>query len=489
MGCTCEDEPQLGCTLQGITFGTGHTVSKCAQTMHNALCNRHAKKQPPLLSKISSYIATEFVGDITGKYRELLLDVSQQTDPIDSHYSNVWNDRFSLNKRTANIKSLAEEPSRPEKVEPFIKREVNKDKYPEKGRCIQAYKTKSTGTILGPEYYSFQKATSCVDSRTFIISGTVCHVTIASGMNHDDIGRWMDKAAHLPGKVKFYERDGKTWDATMRHEHLDMVNDLMRECDPELAKHNKECYDVSGRYTYRQSSVKYSVVGTRKSGHNDTSSGNSLINAEIAVAAAAECCFEEIMVIVMGDDMLMAISNPPDNYVESMIVAEKQYGIVPEAGGFENPLEVTFISARWYPRFDHTFAFGPIIAKQLVGLFWTVKTMPSKHREKWVSSVARSFLVPFKGCPIMDVFLRTHITTSDDYEIEKYVKKLRPMVDVDWDTYFLTRYGLTRTETQEVEEQIMDLRGKGPCVINSTIVQDMKVVDFADPGPRPKCLF
>jgi len=488
MDCNCEEEPQLGTTLEGISFGTGHAVSKCACTMHNALCNRHAYLQPPLLKPITNYIHEEFVNDIQASYLDYYLDVSQETIKRRGNWSNVWNDRFPGSKADANLISLENEQIECSLVDPFGKREVSKDKYPTKGRCIAAYKTKATGATLGPQYYAFQKATAVVSNRYVEIGVTRAHITIASGMDHNQIGGWMDEAMAMPGKIHFYERDGKTWDATMRHEHLDMVNHIMRCCDQELARHNRLCYDTKGRYTHKGSSVFYSVIGTRKSGHNDTSSGNSLINAEIALAAAVDLGLEHVRIIVMGDDMLMAISDPPSNYVESLRKAEAMYGIRPEAGGFTNPLDTTFISARWYPRYDGTYAFGPIICRQLIGLFWTIKALSPQQRPKWVSTVARSFLVPFDGCPIMDAFLRSQITTSEEMDIDKYIKKLRPMIGVDWPMYFLTRYGLTETETKDVENMIWGLKGQVK-LINSPLVEAMKPHDMSDPADRPLCIF
>jgi len=444
--------------------------------------------QPPLLRPITNYIATEFVEDIKASYLDHYLDVSKETIKRKGNWSNVWNDRFPTSKAEANLMSIENEQIECSLVDPFGKREVSKDKYPTKGRCIAAYKTKATGATLGPQYYAFQKATAAVSTRDIVIGKTRAHITIASGMDHAQIGHWMDESMALPGNVHFYERDGKTWDATMRHEHLDMVNAIMKECDTELARHNRLCYDTKGRYTYKGSSVFYSVIGTRKSGHNDTSSGNSLINAEIALAAAVDLCLRSVRIIVMGDDMLMAIEDPPEDFVSDLRKAEAMYGIRPEAGGFSNPLDATFISARWYPRYDGTYAFGPIICRQLIGLFWTIKALSPQQRPKWVSTVARSFLVPFVGCPVMDVFLRSQITTSEETDIDKYIKKLRPMVGVNWPMYFLTRYGLTATETESIETLIRGLKGQVK-LINSPLVEAMKPHDMSDPADRPLCLF
>jgi len=403
--------------------------------------------QPPLLRPITNYIATEFVEDIKASYLDHYLDVSKETIKRKGNWSNVWNDRFPTSKAEANLMSIENEQIECSLVDPFGKREVSKDKYPTKGRCIAAYKTKATGATLGPQYYAFQKATAAVSTRDIVIGKTRAHITIASGMDHAQIGHWMDESMALPGNVHFYERDGKTWDATMRHEHLDMVNAIMKECDTELARHNRLCYDTKGRYTYKGSSVFYSVIGTRKSGHNDTSSGNSLINAEIALAAAVDLCLRSVRIIVMGDDMLMAIEDPPEDFVSDLRKAEAMYGIRPEAGGFSNPLDATFIS-----------------------------------------TVARSFLVPFVGCPVMDVFLRSQITTSEETDIDKYIKKLRPMVGVNWPMYFLTRYGLTATETESIETLIRGLKGQVK-LINSPLVEAMKPHDMSDPADRPLCLF
>jgi len=401
-----------------------------------------------------------------------------------------WILKYPKVKQQLNLLSSRNDPYCYDRVSPFIKRETTKGKVPGKARAIQAYYKPCVGVEKGPEYYAFQKAIGqATDERPLYIGNKTIHITIASGMNHGDIGKWMDKVTSHNGKLQFYERDGKSWDATMRYEHLDMVNELMYQCDSELAKHNRKCYDAYGKYKDKMGNkIRYKLIGTRKSGHQDTSSGNSWINAQIALSAALLLSGElTIYIIVMGDDMLMAIIGDTDeNYVEILKAYERKTGITPEARGFSNVLDVTFISACWYPRVDGTYAFGPIIGKQLIGLFWTVKPICDKMTKVYTSSVARAFLPSFEDCPVMEEFLRRQITTSSEMEIDKYLKKLVPMKGIDWSFYFEAKYQLAAEDCSKVNEYLRTLP-RQPLMIVNPVMDKIIDVDTADISVRPLC--
>jgi len=405
-------------------------------------------------------------------------------------------------KRDKLTRALEEEilPSSEEKrvrVKLFPKREVCDGSYKpatescvDKARIIQGYYLTVAGSVWGASYAAYQKTICQVVSQEPLKLNHAYHCRIGCGMNMTDIADWMYDALQRPGTKTFYERDGKSWDATMNEDHLNLANEAMDEMDPAFARFNRQCYNAYGKYVHGNSFVKFTSKTTRKSGHYDTSSGNSYINLLIIINALEELGgFVSADIIVMGDDML-AILHDATSDVSRLSTIEETYGITPKARVFTCVYDVTFVHGQWYPTHDDKLAFGPFISRTLVKLLWTIRPIIPKEEAAWVNTVCESFVPFFHDCPILGLFLRKQISSGSRVtnlreKVDFMRKNDHRVTQIDWDKYFMLKFGVSRLDCEPVEDMIKKVKLHEPTLIIDPLVDFMYSVENGDISDRP----
>jgi len=218
----------------------------------------------------------------------------------------------------------------------------------------------------------------------------------------------------------------------------------------------------------------YVVDGTTKSGHNDTTLGNSLVNASIAYSAMVECGLKG-HILVAGDDQLIAIEGDFDEHALAM--AQAKCGIVPEYRKFDHALDVSFISGVWFPTATG-FGFVPKPGRLLAKLFWTC-TPPSRIKlGRYVSAVAQGLLPVCRGLPIVGPFLESHYTTGRFVPTDKCLEKYADPIDFDRGVVmaaFCNKYRVGENDIVELEADIRSVGGKPGLLVNATA---QRVVEF-----------
>jgi len=196
---------EAGARLVGPAVRVGYVCRKCICNAHNAMCNRHGKKPPPVKATVNraSYASMR---ELAGMEYGLSI----------AYWWENWIYKWPLVKRLMIETSRVYDRLAPDRVKNMVKREVY-HKLPTKARCIQYYQNLATQSQFGPEFYAIQKAYGKVCQRFEVYPGI--RVTIATGMNANDLGRWADAVlVDIPCPM-FYERDGKNWDASQQREH------------------------------------------------------------------------------------------------------------------------------------------------------------------------------------------------------------------------------------------------------------------------------
>jgi len=447
---------------------------------------RHLAIQPSA-APLSSKPVESVLARVPGFYAQAIADFPE----LD------WINKWPLAKRENIWHSERYEFARPDAVKPKIKSEgicKIENVGLAKGRIIQAYYNEISCSHFAPRFYCMQKAVCNAFSGDFTYRGVHYHVQSACGWNHADIGSWV---AALPPGVLFYERDGKSWDSTMQKTHFDLQLEFFAS-DPELSAYIRSCTTTTGKARGEGvSKITYTAVYTRKSGHNDTTSGNTTINIVITVNAVDRLTRRPIAVygLFLGDDLILALEYPEPagkGAWEKGVGLELQsneaaLGIKPEYAIFSSIYDISFISGQWFPLVGGGWGFGPKIGRLMAKLFWTVSQQAVLDMAAWRSSVAESFLDVYGDCPILGIFLRRQITTERRVKHGKFINNLCYGQAGDWSMYLAIKYRLSLSDIESAEDYLLKLPRS--CVFCEHPVIDMILaVDLADPCDRPLSL-
>jgi hypothetical protein len=363
----------------------------------------------------------------------------------------------------------------------MIKRECH-HKPATKARLIQFYANYVTQSEFGPEFAAFQKSYVTWIRDKPIVDGV--HVTIASGMNGRELGEWMQAVHDRFPRPVFYERDGKNWDATMQRGHIDLILPVYSAIDPRLARFAEMGFKCTAVCRLPDGVLIYRITGTVKSGHNDTSSRNSYINAAISASVFHELGLE-VEIIVAGDDLLVAVGSDFD--LATVMALEARRGIVPEARKFTSYQHVSFISGCWIMS-GPSFLFVPLLGRLLARLWWTVKPPGKKHERDYIHSVCLG-LAPLVGeLPVYRVLLSSHDRGGKLIEVDKGHKYICPPAPetVDYGIALgslSARYGVASSELEAFEEELAALAGR-KCIFRNAMVDQIESVDLADLATR-----
>jgi hypothetical protein len=454
----CDKPEQKGAKLLGLAMRGTFVCRTCICNAQNCLHTRHLKQVPSrgvTTAQARVDRARGFRALPAGREWFRAFDLKMQAEYASGQeYEDTWMSKWPQAKQAAIRASYAKRLQVFDRLKLMVKREPG-HKLMTKSRGIQYDEDPATQALTGPPITRLQKA-FC---KTF--DGSVRHkgitVTMASGMNSAQLGDWMTNSL-LQGATTFYERDGAGWDTSINpdlaEEKCAYYEDIV---GPEFAAMLRAQVVCRGAaYGSHNQYVKYTVDATTKSGHSDTTLGNSLLNAMIAVDAMVRCGVTGD-VIVAGDDLLVAVHGDFDGH--ALAAAEQSTGIVPEWRKFYSYRDVTFISGRWLPN-NGKHVFVPLLGRLLARLGWTCKHMPIKDHQKWRRTV-RLGLSPVLGKhPVYGELLATlGESKGKTMVIRDFVEKARIYAtSVVWASDALDvlaeQYGLTRGEMRSLVDYL-----------------------------------
>jgi hypothetical protein len=467
-GLECFAGPSKGATLLGWTTHPAYVLRKCACNAHNALCHRHGTKQHSarrsLAGTLADFIA--YLRPAEGAYAHHPMRVFEN-----------WLRKWAEGKQRSILKSREWDEMLPGKVKAMVKREVN-HKRPTKARLIQFYVNLMTQSAFGPAFYALQK-TLCEVLRNAPINDRI-DVTFASGMTAQQIGEWME-TTRLRGAVCYYERDGKNWDASMQKPHAEFRAGVYEVFDRDLADFARKCNVVKGTGVFPGHLLRYAMKYTVKSGHNDTTLGNSLINAAIAYASL-NLLKVEASVIVAGDDLLVACYQQVS--CDALKAIEADFGIQPEARVLTDYRQTTFISGMWISD-GVKIGFVPIPGRLFARLWWTVKPPGKKSLKKYLRGVARGMQQSCGTIPLVRVLLSAFDSSGDSINSMKgfvYRNASYCFGDGIWLSLAL-RYSLPVVVLREFEEWLKSLPPE-PLLLVHPVLARIAEVDLSDISDR-----
>jgi len=477
-----------GAEMMGPVARLSYVCRKCPCNLHNSLCNRHLCLPKFKLPDDMPY-TTIFSEAIVFYNRDLKRLVVEYDRKVPEVYANWWS-KWGETKRQQILKALSQDLEyRPDRVSTFIKRENNMS-FPSKARSIQGYKDLSAQFLTAKPVTVAQKAFAAVYGVHHYEDGI--GLTFASGLDCATLGDWMTTTMSLFPNAYFYERDGKNWDSTMLSQHFHLKffveNEMISDSAAREALLKGQFVKCRVRWGDNEVVIKYQSSWTVKSGHNDTSLGNSIINAAVAIQAARTLGYP-VRILVMGDDLLVASQSKIDG--EKFSAIERQCGITPEYAVFQDPLKVTFVSQWFYPtgRADHRYFTGPKPGRILGKLCWSVTKIRERDRKAWVHSVVMGLWSICQHIPVIRAFLERIDDLADTEKIvatQKYDKYFRCAVQVDEETVmdaFCDRYSISRSEVFELEDY---LRGIPDLMVflAHPLIDHIISVDTADPAER-----
>jgi len=425
-------DSKMGATLVGPVCSVAYVCRSCGCNAHNAMCNRHGAKAPKCTRSFKRFIAAshdvvEEVGRVYGEHMAV--------------YGHHWIDRWPLTKAETILASQQVDGIYPERVKNMVKREVY-PKVPTKARCIQFYPNLATQAEFAPETSSLQKSFTQVFYRVQIGKA---RCTFASGLNAEALGRWLKEVMSDYTDPWCYERDGKNWDATLTKPHNDFKVRMYACAGAKYCEFMNRARVVSGFGAYDNGMLRYKLKETVKSGHNDTTLGNNLINTGITWSS-----FEGLVcdILVAGDDLLVIVEG--DFNADAIAEKERKFGIKPEYRKFHSVEDASFISGL-FAKVGEDYAFIPKPGRLLQRLFWTVKPPPPKKLRAYQRGVAKGILATVADVPIIGDWLAL---VGDEGEVlEVYAERARfyerERAHYDFSGWFVRRYGLTDEEAEE----------------------------------------
>lgn len=465
---TCNAGDTRGATCLGWTCCVCHVLRKCTCNFINALRQRHGAKRidatRDLWDEVSEPWAKLFES-IRGEYAVSPMRIYE-----------IWLAKWAQGKQKSIRLSRERDRVLGDKIKAMIKRECY-HRLPKKARLIQFYRTLATQAEYGPEFYALQKVL-CSHLNQYSM-GDGIDVTFASGMNADDLTTWMlnvsQRATH------YLERDGANWDSTMGPMAAAFRQRLYKIVDPELAAFAELGNEVDGFGVLPDGVVRYRMCYGVKSGHNDTTLGNSILNAAIAMATMRRLGMRG-SIIVAGDDLLIACHGDFD--LDAYIRAERDYGIVPEAAKFSSPNDVTFCSGMF---FGPTCAYVPIPGRLLKRLWWTTK--PPHAVEAYRRGVARGLMPACHDIPIVRQFLAKFDSDGAAGVSDKGYKYIGVHHNLGADTIkvFAARYGVDPDAVRECEEWLRGLPA-APLLLVHPLFDRIFEVDEASIESREKIM-
>jgi len=293
------------------------------------------------------------------------------------------------------------------------------------------------------EYKAFHLGLCACSGLDAVVGKTKARVWFAMGMSPSDIAAVVGPWERLGW---LYESDGTNWDANIQAEHLRVKLDLYRRLDPHLYRHAKRWVGkFTGKVYFRgmqPTFVAYSGSDTVKSGAPDTSSGNSLMRAELFLRAVSSLGVPWVNVIVMGDDLLACL--PHGVAVCDVLRAERAVGVAAKGAGFAHLDQVTFISCS-FPTMADSVCMVPLPGRMFAKLSWTIHPITMRTRGSYVHAVFRPYSRIFRGLEFFEHWIAWHMRVPVVQRLPSSHAPKPPVCQpadrpIDWARFWALRY-------------------------------------------------
>lgn len=459
----CLSDKQRGATTVGYVVGPVFVCRACLCNAHNALCNRHGVKQP--LVTVDLMPVARMLGEALARRR-----IDYDEKPYDE--VRVWLEKFFQGKRDNLWRSIGTDAVQFDRVKCMVKREVSSP-MPKKARLIQFYPNGATQAATGPKMFALQGV--LMHSMRRVVVGDV-DVTAGCGLRPFEVAEWMRENV-AAGATWFYERDGKSWDGTMGPEHAHARQFIYSLFDEGLAHDVSQSDIVKALGRFNEGELRYMLKFTVKSGHNDTTLGNTLVNAIISVIAFRHVGVKA-SVLVTGDDMIACAYGPID--VDELRRVEGNCGIIPESRVFRNPFSTSFVSAIWVTD-GNVMGFVPKPGRLLSRLWWTINPPSPRRMAPYLRGVARGLHGVCHTIPVIRIWLQKFDSEGEAIFTRRHLQFAGTTFDFGDGIYshFATRYGVTERDLRDCEDWLRSLPPV-PGFLEHPVLARMVEVDCVD---------
>jgi hypothetical protein len=331
-----------------------------------------------------------------------------------------WNSEFPLGKRKRNYRArelllCGDYDEKDFRFETFIKREafpfISEDwavDY-DNERCRQI-----SGIAVIPKVATgpFMKTLSIALKKTWHKDGRICY---AAGMSADDINSWVNSTCDRFQDPVFICTDFSKFDCTqgktLIKNELEWLSSLGASTEIPGWTHYKKVKlqtKAYGKY------YAYSVDGTRKSGENETSLGNTRWSG-LTLMFAARRFAEDTSIdcyasMVMGDDTITIIDGSVLNPLDVIVAIEEAsntFGFDLKASFSRNPIDVDFLSMRFYPT-ENGICVGKMVQRNLCKM-GCIQDNGKSFRPDELRSILRSNLLSSLPTTNHVPFLRVYV--------------------------------------------------------------------------------
>lgn len=507
----CDKPEQTGATAFGLHTEDPHVCASCNCNKGGCIYLRHGKKQ----AEREPWDAPLWRGPETIA-RSLGEAMAPEYISYDVEYiidGKWWStEKWSQAKLDAILASCEIDRVSPNIIKAHMKREIGA-KYPKKGRGIQAYVNLATQSHFGSTFYALQKAASAVMKRWTCPGkdgeASDVKITMASGMSPQQIADLLTEVERDYKRPSYGESDGKDWDSS-----CDICNfNLAGACycaalgkdSPQAASFEEfraKGFDILGIFSgsKKRRAVIYKLKGTVKSGHNDTTLGNSINNAILAASVFIELGLK-CDILVAGDDLIYIVEGAFDN--DTYENGIRRYGIKPEGRVFDRLVDCSFISLSFWKRPDGSYVATPAPGKVLSKFLCTTKPPSKKKKKDFIHSICVGTKYCFGDMPVVRTFvdacdtdgqLMTELINGEEVirVNRKVFSKNKGLEGLDFTDQFCDRYQITRLELEALENclaaSFAGLARVNGCVtphrVIHPILRRMRAVDTADPITR-----
>ncbi len=441
-----------GATICGPTFARVCVLASCQCNARNAMCNRHMavpgnpRENPNLVRKV---------------VREYLAGLPR----VEWSYGlfEEWVERFAPARAAALREALADGPCRGGRLNLTIKHEMSWIEV-SKARAIQAYGDLWVQCMTGPVIWRLSELIKKRGAHS--LRGNVLHYV--PGMTGAEIS---STCRDTPPWHNWAESDGKNWDASVSGNTRRALIDAMEShLEPFVIQLLRDGVDATGVCFAGGGFIKYAVRGTVKSGHNDTTLGNTLLNLATNCASVTGCA-----IWCAGDDAL--VSGPPD---QLRVLGEglRRFGVEPVGGVFEHLSDVTLISGRFCGT-----AFVPKVGNQLGRLYATASTVSVKERACFGDRI-RGSVPHYSDAPILGALVAGPAgrPVVQNWQREEQRTGVADYID------FGVSCGVLFGEARDLEFYILSL-ACAAGLYSHPVADAIIAYDKLDPHERPSCLY
>lgn len=390
----CRDD-QYGTALVGV--GTRYQVPVVARS-----CTHNEVTAIAVRSNIAPKVDASLIKQTCSDLKKFVLDNRDKLFlplKVEAASFSAWCSRFPKGKkaRFERARTLsANDPKRCAIVKAFIKRE-HVYRLSDSGlvdfapRLIQGREPQYT-MLLGPWMWSYANELKL----NWNFNRYICY---ASGLTAEELGYWFENSINelreLGEGVEVMEDDCSVWDGTLEEPMLQVERlnykiagapKVVREC----LKKQKHTFGICPTGT------TFTVRAKRKSGDNNTSCGNSMLDGEVhleSITSTSGWDFpkvaQHVRMIVLGDDNLTLCTTTLKKAIESSVETRvRSYGLDPKIVWRKSLYQAEFCSGRFYPVDNSHFVWGPKLGRILSKSHYCHSQLPDRSSYlKWLRGV------------------------------------------------------------------------------------------------------